>query len=379
MWENIKHRNQKYRTPIAICLLVVAVWACIEPFSPPEVNSPEKYLVVDGFFNVGNDTSKIELRYTQNTSEQSTLIPETGAKLSVSGEGGETYEFVEADNGLYYLPPVNISPSGKYHLSIRTVGGTEYVSDDVPVIKTPPIDSITYSYDRGRDAMVIKVNTHDPQNKTRFYKWKFEETYEYRAAYYSGLVINVDTKEISARREDVNLCWKTFNSTNIMLGSTVKLSVDQIKDLPLNIVPINTNKMYLKYSILVKQYGLTQDGFEYWTDLAKTTEGTGSLFDPQPSQITGNIKSTTNPKELVFGYFSALTVESQRIFMTPKLGQYPRCDPPDTMTLSDVYKNMGSALINYYGQRSEFILTTSPGCADCRIHGGTIVKPSFWE
>ena len=359
--------------------LTVLVFACIEPFSPPEVNSPDTYLVVDGFLNVSNDTSRIELRYTQNANDQSPQVSETGARISVAGESGEVYEFTEEGNGMYFLPPVNIGSAGKYHLTIKTLNGKEYVSEDVAVITTPPIDSVTYKYDQGRDAMVIKVNTHDSQNNTRFYKWKFEETYEYRAAYQSSLMVDLVKKELVFRREDINRCWRTNKSTNIMLGSTIKLSKDEIRDLPLNVVQINTNKFYLKYSIIVKQYGLSQAGFEYWTDLAKTTQGTGSLFDPQPSQVTGNIKSTTDPKELVFGYFSASTVASRRIFMSPALGRYPRCDAPDTLSIADAINSPGNMLIGYIGPRSESVLSTSASCADCRVQGGTTTKPSFWE
>lgn len=368
-----------YKKLLPACALSALVFACIEPFSPPEVSSPETYLVVDGFLNVGNDTSRIELRRTQNTNDQSKFTPEMGAKLSVAGESGEVYDFNEEGNGIYYLPPVNVSTTGKYQLMIKTLNGKSYLSENVPVVTTPPIDDLTYQYDQGRDAMVIKVNTHDPQNNTRFYKWKFEETYEYRAAYQSSLIFDSEKKEIVFRKEDINLCWKTNKSTNIMLGNTIRLSADIIKELPLAVVPINSNKMHIKYSILVRQYGLSREGFEYWTNLAKTTQGTGSLFDPQPSQITGNIKNTADPKELVFGYFSASTVTSKRIFMSPGLGSHPRCDPPDSVTIGDVLKSPGYMMLHFAGRNSEFVLVTSSGCADCRVHGGTTTKPSFWE
>lgn len=364
---------------LAVFALMTFIYGCIEPFSPPEVNSDERYLVVDGFLNVGNDTSKIELRHSQNTNETAAMIAETGAKLSVSGEKGEKYDFVETKNGMYILPPVNVSLSGKYHLSIKTRDGKEYVSEDVPVVVTPAIDSVTYNYDQDRDAMVIKVNTHDPTNKARFYKWKFEETYQYRTAYYSGLEVDLIKKEIVSRKEDISMCYQTVSSTNIMLGSTIKLSSDEIRQLPLNIVEIGTNKFYIKYSILVKQYGLSRAGFEYWTDLAKTTQGTGSLFDPLPSQVTGNIKSTTNPKELIFGFFSASTVATKRIFISPGLGTYPRCVAPDTILVSDAIKNPSGLLISYAPEQPNKVLQTSGYCADCRTQGGTIVKPSFWK
>ena len=75
------------------------VIGCVEPFSPPEVNSDEGYLVIDGFLNIGSDTSRIELSHTQNTNAQTSIITEPGAKVTVEGEKGETYAFTEKGNG----------------------------------------------------------------------------------------------------------------------------------------------------------------------------------------------------------------------------------------------------------------------------------------
>ncbi len=352
------------------------VIGCVEPFSPPEVNSDEGYLVIDGFLNMGSDTSRIELSHTQNTNAQTSVLSEPGAKVTVEGEKGETFAFAEKGNGSYYLPPYAFSMAQKYRLRVKTRVGGEYLSDYVEVKNTPAIDAIEGKLDTQQDAMVMQVNTHDATNSTRFYRWKFEETWEYRAAFYSSLEIVKGV--IDYRKDDINLCWRTVKSSNILLGSTIKLSQDIIKDLPITTVPISTNKLYIKYSILVKQYGLTQDAFEYWTSLAKTTEGTGSLFDPLPSQITGNIRSTTNPKELVFGYFSAAVEQKKRIFLTPNLGRYPTCSAPDTLEIKDALMS-SSLLMSYYGERSEFVLSTSPYCADCRAQGGVTKRPSFWQ
>jgi hypothetical protein len=229
--------------------------------------------------------------------------------------------------------------------------------------------------------MAMNVNTHDATNNTRFYRWKFEETWEYRTAFYSALeAITNETgeRELISRRQDISLCWRTLKSANILLGSTIKLSQDIIKDLPLTTVPVSTNKLYFKYSILIKQYGLTQDAFEYWTSLAKTTEGTGSLFDPLPSQITGNIKNTKDAQELVFGYFSASVEQQKRIFLTPGLGSYPGCIAPDTLPIADALETR-ALLLNTVGIRFDSVLVTSDFCADCRVQGGVTTKPSFWE
>ena len=364
---------------ISLSILVLSLNGCIEPFSPPEVNSPDKFLVVDGFLNASNETSVIELRHSQNTNDNSGFTVESGAQLTVESEGGALYTFTEEAGGRYTHPPVAVAPNDKYRLRIKRTSGQEYLSEYVAVSVTPPIDSLNYRYDAGRDAMVIQVNTHDETSKTRFYRWKFEETYQYRSAYFSSLVYNPNTKQIDYRDENINLCWATKNSNTIILGSTIKLTSDIIKDLPINVVAVNTNKLYIKYSILVKQYGLSQAEFEYWTNLAKTTQGTGSLFDPQPSQVTGNIKNVADVKELVFGYFGVAKEEKKRIFMTPLLGQFPRCDPPDTISVADYMQSPAGYLMHYHGNFQDTLIRTSYGCADCRAQGGTNVKPSFWE
>ncbi|MBE9465298.1 DUF4249 domain-containing protein [Dyadobacter subterraneus] len=357
---------------------LLLLYSCVEPFSPPEVNSDAKYLVIDGFLNMGSDTSRINLSHTQSSTATEAVLNEVGAIITAEEEKGQTYNFVEEGNGSYYLPHQNFNVTGKYRLHIKTANGKEYVSDYVEVKSTPPIDSVAYKYDSRQEGGVMYVNTHDPKNLTRFYRWKFEETWEYRSAFYSGL--EVVNKQIISRRENVNTCWRTIKSGNILLGSTIKLSQDIIKDLPLTVVPVSTNKLYIKYSILVKQYGLTQDAFEYWTSLAKTTEGTGSLFDPLPSQVTGNFKCVTDSKELVFGYFSASVEQTKRIFISPGLGAYPTCARPDTLTISEAMNSTpGEVLLNFTGTRPDSVLYSNAACADCRAQGGTTTKPSFWQ
>jgi hypothetical protein len=364
--------------------LMLLVDSCIQPFSPPEVNSDENYLVVDGFLNVsGNDTTRIELRRTQNVNEAAGPTIERGAKLTAEEEGGEVFDFTESRPGVYVLPPRVYNVAGKYRIRIRTSNAQEYLSEFVAVSQTPPIDSLTYKVDNFQKAVIFYVNTHDPRNKTQFYRWKFDETWEYEAPYYSALELVNDT--VVLRKENINKCWGRKNSGSILLGSTVRLSSDIIKDLPLNTVPISTNKLYIKYSILVKQYGLSKQAFEYWTDLAKTTQGTGSLFDPLPSQVTGNIKNTADPKDLVFGYFSASTEQTKRLTVTPKLGIFPRCVEQDTIPIRcppradyECAGNTAKMLLTYYGFRSDSVLVAPQSCADCRLEGGNTIRPSFW-
>lgn len=362
-------------------VLLSIINSCIEPFSPPEISGIENNLVVDGFFTV-SDTSRIELRRTQNVNHEIPPRIETGASVAVEDDEGQTYGFSEVGKGIYKCAPQAYNQVRQYRIRIKTAGGQEYLSEFVNVSRTPAIDSLTYKVDQNQNEAVFYINTHDAQNKTQFYRWKFEETWEYAATYYSAL--EVKNKEVVIRNKNINRCWGNSKSGSILLGSTVRLSEDIIKNQPLVRVPILTNKLYLKYSLLVRQYGLSREAFEYWTDLAKTTQGTGSLFDAQPAQVTGNVKNVNDPKELVFGYFSASTEETKRLTITPKLGSFPRCTEPDTLPIAcgrfdePCALNTPQLLLTYWGIRADSVLVATADCTDCRTAGGTTDRPAFW-
>jgi hypothetical protein len=118
----------------------------------------------------------------------------------------------------------------------------------------------------------------------------------------NGLAIKLRTPA-----QNVNVCYSNDSSTGILLGSSVKLTQDVIYQAPLTPIAGTSEKIELRYSILVKQYGLTEDAFKFWDELRKNTERLGSIFDSQPSGSSGNIHCTTDATEPVFGYISLPT------------------------------------------------------------------------
>lgn len=103
----------------AVGLLVLPVLSesCIQQFTPPEIGYNDQYLVVDGFFNAGGmDTSRIELRRTQNINQQDQPLIEPGATVTAENEAGRTYPFTESSKGLYVLPPTPYDLRSKYRI-----------------------------------------------------------------------------------------------------------------------------------------------------------------------------------------------------------------------------------------------------------------------
>jgi hypothetical protein len=139
------------------------------------------------------------------------------------------------------------------------------------------------------------------------------------------------------------------------------------------------------YSILVEQFAISSASYSFWQLLLQNTEQLGSLFDPQPTQLPGNIHSVSNPNEPVLGYMSAATLQEQRIFIQnaelPTWGY-------SAQTGCSLYLVSPDSFAYYYGIGYIPVSQNPPPaggyysslntCVDCTLQGGTNVKPSFW-
>src|SRR6185437_7325801 len=219
----------------------------------------------------------------------------------------------EYKTGYYASPGGLLDPSQQYRLKIVLADNTTYLSDFVPVKTTPAIDSIGYI--EQNDGLQFYLNTHDQNNNTRYYRWAYEETWKFHAKYQSGEVTDGTKIVLRNGNQDIFDCFAGDVSSDILLGSSAKLAQDVIFQSPLGFIPSTSEKIGVRYSVLLRQYALTSDAFSFWSNLKKNTEQLGSIFDAEPSQINGNIHNIKNLLEPVLGYVSACTVQKKRIFV----------------------------------------------------------------
>lgn len=385
-------KNIKY----CACLLSLFVaFGCKKPYYPNITAAANNYLVVEGFINSGNDSTFIKLSRTVALGNSVGVTAERGAAVIVEGSG-TTYPLSEVRAGVYSALPLNLNASQKYHLRIKLSNGKEYLSDDSEVKVTPPVDTITY--DIKNTGLQINVSAHDPAANTHYYRWDYEETWLFHAKFTSNYkVVNGDILPRSLD-DQVFTCFGNHTSSTVTLASTLKLASDIVSNAPItNIIP-SSEKVSMRYSILIKQYALTAEAFAFWENLRKNTEQLGSIFDALPSEIKGNIHNTTDAKEPVVGFISVGTMTSKRIFVDkddlPKswILQYPyECQQDSTLyknpitsandvaafIISGIYLPtyaitgpMGGPAIGY-GR-------TPPQCADCTLRG-VKKRPDFWR
>jgi uncharacterized protein DUF4249 len=378
----------KLRTCSLLLLLALLFsTGCKEKYEPSLKETNLSYLVVDGFLNNSADTTFIRLSRTRKVSEGTKNTGEQNALVTIEDLNGNVlYHFEEINSdGTYIIPGINLDAGNKYRLRITTSKGKQYLSDALTVVKTPPIDSISWS--KNDKGVTIYANTHDSQNNTKYYRWDYVETWKYRAAYASTLKYENQMVVTRPFNEYFWECWRTVKSSQLLLSSSAKLTQDVISNYPVRFIEQNGYELSILYSILLKQYALTRESFEYLENLKKITEQTGSIFDSQPSQLTGNIHDVNDPDEPVLGFLTISSEETKRIFISnnevlPWFLPFPCVEieiiPPIQDSIDLYFGRYGYIPTRFDGYPPKGVFATTAHCADCRFGGGITAKPDFW-
>jgi hypothetical protein len=363
---------------------------CKKAYSPPAVRVNYNYLVVNGTLINSTDSPTVIQLSTTKVLSDSTFVsaPETGANVTVQGTDNEVFQLPEIQPGMYQSLPLHLGYTNQYRLNITVSNGSRYQSDYIPVKQTPPIDSITWQQ---KNDVMIYVNTHDPANNTKYYRWDYVETYQYEAPLNAELGTSNGRLYYVDSTDQTYDCWLTVNSKDILAGSSVALAQDVINQAPITTVPKNSQKISIRYSILVKQYAITQQAYQYLEVLKTNTENLGSIFDAQPTQLTGNFHSVQNPSEPVIGFLTASSVQQERLFITKydvtnwhfvdtnrecEVTSIGHAGLPDPAFF--VYDYPDPDFYPYYLCGTTCLNIARRQCVDCRLRGGVNQKPSFW-
>ena len=365
-----------------MCVILVAAVSCRQRYDPPVISSGNTFLVVEANLNPQGLTS-ILLTKSVPLGTGSAIKPELNAQVTVEGKDNTTRTLSGIGNGRYNNTNLGLTIGLEYRLHIKTTSGKEYFSDYVKARKTPVIDSIGYEMES--EGLRVQAHAHDATKLTRYYRWDFDETWEIRSTFPSSYIYDPNIKNIRNRvypDEDVSVCYKYENSSTIVLANSTRLQDDIIYKAPVQFIPNGSEKLAVRYSILLRQYALDREAYNFYEVMRKNTEDIGNIFSPQPSEIRGNIKNAKDDKEYVLGYVTASTVEEQRKFIQIPWHFFMLCtitkvpDNPDSVKF---YFGPGGPLMPFaYDFPPPFYSGSEPQCVDCTRRGGNTKKPSYW-
>ncbi len=373
---------------------------CITEFVPQTKENKES-LVIEGLITNQPVADTIKLSSSLPLGVKSVAKPVEGCTVTISDDLGNIFSLTESFAGTYVTDTSQFRGTiGRFYtLHIHT--NTSYKNHNfesypIEMKPVPPIDSLYYEKVAikeingvsSQEGCQVYLNTHDPTNQIKFYRWKYTETWEFHLPY--TLVPN-------------KICWMANNSNEIKIKNTTSLAEARIERFPINFISNLTDRLKVKYSILVNQYSLNEDEYLYWEKLQRITEQVGGLYDEIPSAIPNNVFCVDDPNEKVLGYLSVSACTSKRIFIKDNfaglIDLYTNCIS-DTIFNGDPIPNLNNYVwiieegllhpsVWIIGADSTIqqvflptipfsIITNFKGCADCSVRG-TLTEPDFWK
>ncbi|MCD6598945.1 MAG: DUF4249 domain-containing protein [Bacteroidales bacterium] len=396
-----------------ISILGLTLNTCIDPYVL-NLNEYESLLVVDGL--ITDEPVPYTIKLSRTFQDQDTLpTMVSNAEVSVKDDKGNITIFNEEEKGIYRTNPGNlIGKIGKtYTLHIKTNDGLEYESEPCLMTEVPGIDSIYYAPDKEffnngteeESGIRILIDSGNETTDCKYYRWEFEEVWKFKVPYPVGYKFIGGEQLISIPVEN-HIGWKYSNSTEVLIHSSELQLTDQVNKQALKfIASAKSDRLSQQYSILVKQYSLSETEYAYWKSLKQVSESGGDIFEKQPYFITGNIHSQNNKNEKILGFFQVSAVKQKRKYITRKelidydlpyyrypcalikMGPIDYEDPegqsmgplPTFQEIYDDYTGIGYIFVygEYFGLALERLVFTTKRCSDCRETGDP-EKPGFW-
>lgn len=298
----------------ALTLALTGAWlgACVDEVELP-ARSIASRLVVEGL--ITNEAPPYTVKLTFTGAYNSLIygqaeIPVNGAKVTITETGGKTTALEQdALSPAYYrtYDSTFVGEVGRrYQLEVTLPDGTSYVSDPEELRQIPEIQRVYAEYRQRPEAEIsqpdhyeILLDTKDPGTSGDYYRWS---GYSY--------VPRLSTGEPIGFGICCNWCWIPVYGSRSEVMSDMLVNGNTISRKSIMQSPVYyTGRHYVE----VRQYSLTKQAYQFWTKFEEQRKRTGSLFDPLPASIEGNVYQAGKPGEFALGFFGASAVTTHRL------------------------------------------------------------------
>lgn len=311
---------------LLIGLLIID--SCIEPveFSTISVDSN---LVVNGILTNELKNHTVELSRTIPI-DSTKLSPEKNATVFITDNTGAIYNFQETEDGTYTsINTFSAEATKKYTLNIETSNGQKYTSSEEMLPGTATVGDLDISIEENEisqiQELVIKANSNPSSGDGNYYRYEYDETYKIKTPIWSQkkLLIISDTNpyefelvDKTPEEDGIGFCYGNQKSKKVLVTETLSLSQDQVIGFPIRQIPLDSYIIGIRYSILVKQYVINQNTFDFYTLLDKFSNPDDIFSQTQVGNIPSNVTSVDNPQEdKVLGFFEVSSLSTKRIFL----------------------------------------------------------------
>lgn len=381
------HRN---KAKLILFLVFALLLGCEKAFDPKIKGSDASKYVIDGGIFAGADVQTVHISLTSPISEPKQK-PVNGCQVSIVDDRGNNFSLQDMGNGDYQanIGQEFLSVGTAFKLIVITLEGSRLQSDFDTLLACPAIKSVYYEIENheGNNPEDITpgaqfyLDYKGSNTDSRKMHWELMETYEYHSMYPREWIYDGVVHHIVPRDSSLMVCWRTAQVPEIYTLTTSNLNENAYNKLPLHFVSNRSVRFEYGYSLLVKQFSLTDAAFNYWDQMRQNSLLGGSLYETQPLAVKGNMNDLSNPDQEVLGYFGASQLQTQRIFTTNPgliLNYTSSCSPSvlrKGLREIDPINYPAYLLANGLSYSKVWL---NDECVDCTSLGGVNVKPDFW-
>ncbi len=306
-------KGKRYISILGLIILPFLQFSCIEEVSLPlRVERPK--LVVDGLISNEKSTYKVKLSYSGVLSNSLGIPPNlalNGAKVILQDNLGKSTQLLQNVIELGTFETIDstfIGAIGKsYKLIVTLPNGDVFSTKFQKMLPVPDITSVNYKFNdvvniSQPDGYNVYVSTKDPAEQQNFYRWA---AYGYSRWQSTGVPCGPFSPSIC-----YDFCWVPTTADNVTIASDVAINGNSFTDIPVFFSPI---RAVGKHYIEVIQYSLDKDAFTFWNLYEEQRKRVGTIFDPQPAPIEGNLVNEADKYDIALGYFSVSSISRKKL------------------------------------------------------------------
>jgi len=310
-----------------IYLLSLILCGCIDPYEV-SIENGRQLLTIEGMISSGPGPHLVKLTRsdTYGSIYEGLVRPVAGATVIVRDETGKVI-FLEEDQDKrgFYLTNEDFSAEvGRtYILQIQLTDGKVYTSLPEKVAAVPEIKNLNVQVQKipieGQitvaSGVQFNVDISDPIEEDNYYYWK-----KGPSVYILETRPDLYTEPPPSRAPaPKDCCFSCYRFEQVSNYSVFIAQDDNFNGLntriPAAFVLDDGLRFVNQYRVDIEQFSISREAYRFLRLVKQQVDISGSVFDPPPANIRGNMISLDNPDEVVLGYFMAAGETSRRIYV----------------------------------------------------------------
>jgi Domain of unknown function (DUF4249) len=294
---------KKYLSNGFIFLVLITLVSCLETTDIP-IRQVSSKIVVEGLLT--NETEPfLRLSLTSQWGNASRIEPLQGAYVALTSSLSETVIFRAVPQEIGMYKPTDKTFVGKegvsYVLSIKLPDGREFKAAPQKMPTPVPIDNIEAKFESEQNiGFRVVADFKDPKETENFYRWT---AWGYHQRKTKGVPVGFGAF-------CCNRCWVFAEEKSVNLFSDALVNGSTVRGRTVFFSPFY---VLGKHLIEVQQYTISRESYQFWSRYKDQQLRTGTIFDPLPAALLGNMININDPKDIALGYFEVSAITHKRI------------------------------------------------------------------